>query len=82
MSQGGNLVSDADLSDQAIRVSQRLREVWTEDLPNEYPDLALEEILGLALAHALDQGWVEPDPTMLRYLDAAEALLEAGSDGE
>lgn len=75
-------MSDADLPDQAIRVSQRLGDVWNEDFPNEYPDLALEEMLGLALAHALDKGWVEPDPTMVPYLDAAEALLEAGSDGE
>ena len=32
-------------------------------------------MLGMALAHAVHQGWVEPEPAMSPYLESAETLL-------
>jgi len=71
-------VTEQEVRYQASRVAQGLAEVWNEDFPDMYPDLTLEHMLGLALAHAVAQGWVEPDPAMAEYLNCAEVLLAGG----
>jgi hypothetical protein len=75
-------MSDADQLGQAIRISQRLAEVWNESFPEVFPDVSADDMLGLALAQALRRGWIEPDSAMVTYLDRAEALLDGAESDE
>lgn len=71
-----------DVREQAARVSELLRDAWNDDFPEVFPDVSLDDTLGLALAHAVHQGWIEPDPAMFSYLQRAEDLLGSGGDDE
>lgn len=71
-------MSDADVRSQAARVSRLLVDSWNDDFPEAFPDLSVEDMLGLALAHAVHRGWIDPDPAMSPYIRGAEALLESG----
>ena len=71
-----------DVREQAARVSELLRDVWNDDFPEAFPDVGPDETLGLALAHALHVGWIEPDPAMSSYLQRAEDLLASGGVDE
>ena len=71
-------MSHADVRAHAARVSDLLVEVWTDDFPESFPEIGLDDSLGLALAHAVRRGWIEPDPAMSPCLNGAEALLGTG----
>ena len=71
-----------DVREQAARVSELLRDVWNDDFPEVFPNVGLDDTLGLALAHAIHLGWIEPDAAMSSYLQRAEDLLGSGGDDE
>ena len=75
-------MSFPEVREQAARVAEILTDVWNEDFPGTFSDGNWEAMLGLALAHAVDQGWIEPDPAMSSYLQGAEELLTAGGVDE
>lgn len=65
---------------QATRVAGLLRESWAEELADA--ELEPNAMGGLALAEALERGWIEPDPAMLPFLmDAEEAMQAWQGDG-
>lgn len=78
----GVSMSYAEVQAQAARVSQFLANAWNDDFPEAFPDVSIEDMLGLALAHAVHRGWIEPDPAMSHYMRGAEALLESGGFDE
>jgi hypothetical protein len=70
---------------QAAKLSALLVEAWNEDFRNvfggaqEYEE-QYYDIAGLAVAHAVHMGWVEPDPSdegVARILLGAERLLKS-----
>lgn len=71
----GELMCHADVTAQATRVDLLLVDVWNHDFPETFSDIDSDAMLGMALAHAVHQGWIEPDPAMSPYLESAEALL-------
>lgn len=71
-----------DVREQAARISEILSEVWNDEFPEAFPDVGLDDTLGLALAHAVHHGWIEPDPAMSPYLQRADDLLASGGDHE
>ena len=75
-------MSFPDVREQAARVSGLLRDVWNDDFPDAYPDVHTDDTLGMALAYAVHQGWIEPDPAMASYLQRAEDLLGSGGVDE
>jgi hypothetical protein len=75
-------MSEADVQAQGTRVAEKLADYWNEEFLEVFPDVSAEDMLGLALAHALRQGWIEPDLAMLAYLDRAEALLDGVESDE
>lgn len=60
---------------QATRVAGRLRQSWSEELADA--ELEANAMGGLALAEALVRGWIEPDPSMVPFLAAAEEVLDS-----
>ncbi len=66
-----------DVRSRAIRLAQALRDRWNEDLL-EFSE-ETRAMTGLALAHAVAKGWIEPDPSMIGYFESAEGLLEGGA---
>ena len=74
-SDSGRSMSISELRAQASRVNALLADVWNDDFPEVFPDVAVDEMLGMALAHAVHQGWIEPEPDMSPYLESAETLL-------
>ena len=75
-------VTFPDVREQAARVSALLSAVWNDDFPEAFPTVGLDDTLGLALAHAVHQRWIEPDPAMSSYLQRAEDLLASGGVDE
>ena len=65
---------------QATRVAGLLRECWAEELADA--ELEPNAMGGLALAEALERGWIEPDPAMVPFLmDAEEAVRSWQGNG-
>ena len=75
-------MSYPDVREQAARVSGLLTQLWNDDFPEAFPNVGRGDLLGLALAHAVHQGWIVPDPSMSSYLQGAEGLLGSGGQGE
>lgn len=66
-----------EVRSRAISLAEALRDRWNEDLM-EYAE-ETRALTGLALAHAVAKGWIEPDSSMVGYFESAEDLLEGGA---
>ena len=67
-------MSEENLRVRASRVSGLLRQMWSQELADS--DLEVETLGGLALAVAIERGWIEPDPALDPYLSEAEEALQ------
>jgi hypothetical protein len=73
-------MAEVDVRSQAIRLAEMLSEAWNEDLIDSSDEI--DAMTGLALAHAVAQGWIEPDPSMTQYFASAEDLLAVGGGAD
>ena len=77
MNRGKDVSVEAEeVRSRAISLAEALRDRWNEDLL-EFSEEA-RAMTGLALAHAVAKGWIEPDPSKIGYFESAEDLLEGG----
>ena len=71
----------SDIEARAVTIAARLADVWEDEFFNAAVEREPSELLGLALAHALSRQWIEPDESLLPYLEDAEGFLdELGGD--
>ena len=71
-------MAEHEVLTQAHRVASLLTEAWNEELGEASIDT--DVATGMAVGHAVSQGWIEPDPSFAPFLISAERFLESGGE--